>query len=54
MHLHRGNDVTEEHKHGPSVECPFCGRREDSHTLMHNGYERGASARTKLTFEKGG
>ena len=52
VHLHRDNDATEERQNGIAVECPFCGRWEDSHILMHDGCQCGATARTELTFEK--
>lgn len=52
VHLHRDNEATEERENSIAVECPFCGRWEDSHVLMHDGCECGASARTELTFER--
>jgi len=52
--MHSDNDATEEREDGISVECTFCGRWKDTHALMHEGCECGASARTERTFEKSG
>jgi hypothetical protein len=52
VHLHRDNEATEGREGGIAVECPFCGRWKDTHALMHEGCECGASARMELIFEK--